>query len=50
MKTFIIAFMMTANVDVVAVMPDEVKVPQRPTVKKTRGKGKGSVPYFAKYF
>lgn len=38
------------NDNPIAVMPKEVEVPQRKAVKRSRGKGKGSVPHYAKYF
>ena len=35
----------------VAILPDELELPQGQTqVKKSRGKGRGQVPYFARYF
>jgi len=39
------------KIEVVAVMPKEVEIPQLAEVKKSRGKGRfNNAPYFAKYF
>lgn len=50
MFSVIIAVMMMGLNGIVAVLPKEVEVPKRVEVKKSRGKGKGSVPYFARFF
>ena len=34
----------------VATMPKELEVPVARKIKKSRGKGRSVVPYFAKYF
>lgn len=46
---FALAFMGVNNM--VAILPKEIELPQmRTEVKKSKGKGKGNVPYYAKYF
>lgn len=34
----------------VATVPKELEVPTARKIKKSRGKGRGNVPHFAKYF
>jgi len=34
----------------VATMPKELEVPSSKKIKKSRGKGKGKAPHFAKFF
>lgn len=50
MFSIIVAVMMMGMNGIVAVLPKEVEVPQRKEIKKSRGKGKGNIPYFAKFF
>jgi len=33
-----------------AILPEKVAVPEPKKIKKSKGKGRGNVPYFAKYF
>ncbi len=50
MFSIIVAVMMMGLNNIVAVLPKELEIPQKKMIKKSRGKGKGSVPYFAKFF
>ncbi len=50
MFSIILAVAMMGMNGLVAVLPKELEIPQNKMIKKSKGKGKGNVPYFAKYF
>lgn len=50
MISTIFALLFMGMNNIVAVLPKEVEVPQFVAVKKSKGKGKGKQPYYAKYF
>jgi hypothetical protein len=50
MLSTIIAIMFMGINNIVAVLPKELEAPKlRQAIKKSRGKGKGKNPYFAKF-
>ncbi len=49
MKILALALLFQVGIEYVAILPQPIEVPTVKQVKKSRGKGKGSKPYFAKF-
>lgn len=49
MISLIFSLMFMGANNIVGTLPKELEVPMRKEIKKSRGKGRGNTPYFAKF-